>query len=64
MKKKNQLKMEMRTTVRGVTDAARLAGCTREHLSRVLHGKQRAGKLLVKTLSRIGITTAVDGQPL
>ncbi len=49
---------------RGVMEAARRVGCSREHLSRVLHGKQRAGRRLARTLSKMGITTTVAGEKL
>ena len=41
-----------------VTASARL-GCSREHLSRVLHGKRKAGARLAKALRRMGIEVEV-----
>ncbi len=40
---------------RGLTAAARRAGCSREHLSRVLHGRVRPGKRLACRLSKMGV---------
>lgn len=42
-----------------VTASARRLGCSREHLSRVLHGKRRANERLVKALRRMGIEVGV-----
>ena len=42
-----------------VTASARRLGCSREHLSRVLHGKRRANERLVKALRRMGIEVEV-----
>ena len=39
--------------------SARRLGCSREHLSRVLHGKRRANERLVKALRRMGIEVEV-----
>lgn len=43
-----------------VTASARRLGCSREHLSRVLHGKRRANERLVKALRRMGIEVEVE----
>ena len=42
-----------------VTASARRLGCSREHLSRVLHGKRKAGARLAKALRRMGIEVEV-----
>ena len=51
--------IETRLTYAGITAAARRLGCSREHLSRVLHGKRRANARLARGLKRMGIETEV-----
>ena len=51
--------IECRLGYAGVTAAAKLLGCSREHLSRVLHGRRRAGARLARALRRMGIETEV-----
>ena len=53
-----------RWTYAGVAAAARRFGCSREHLSKVLHGKRKANETLRRRLARMGITTTVDGEDL
>lgn len=55
MKKKLQLKKETRTDYRGVGECARRLGYSREHLSRVLHGKAKGGKRLLSSIAKIGV---------
>ena len=42
-----------------VTASSRRLGCSREHLSRVLHGKRKANERLAKALRRMGIEVEV-----
>ena len=46
---------------RGLTKAARLLGCSRPHLSYVLHGHRKPSARLVRGLRRMGVTCTVDG---
>ena len=57
------LKKETRTQIvyRGLTQAARLLGCSRPHLSYVLHGQRKPSEKLVRGLARMGVTCTVDG---
>ena len=41
-----------------VTASARRLGCSREHLSRVLHGKRKANERIKKALRRMGVEVA------
>jgi len=54
------LKKETRTQVvyRGLTQAARLLGCSRPHLSYVLHGKRKPSERLARALKRMGVEVA------
>ena len=56
--------IETRLAYAGITLAARSIGCSREHLSKVLHGKRQANPKIARTLRRMGITTTVDGEEL
>ena len=47
---------------RGLTQAARLLGCSRPHLSYVLHGQRKPSERLARGLARLGITCTVDGK--
>lgn len=47
---------------RGLTGAARLLGCSRAHLSYVLHGQRKPSDRLARGLARMGITCTVDGK--
>lgn len=47
---------------RGVTQSARLLGCSRAHLSYVLHGQRKPSDRLARRLARMGITCTVDGK--
>ena len=48
---------------RGLTEAARRLGCSRPHLSYVLHGQRRPSERLRRGLARLGVTCTVDGTP-
>lgn len=48
-----------RWTYAGVAAAARRLGCSREHLSRVLHGKRKANKRIARGLRRMGVEVEV-----
>ena len=48
-----------RWTFAGVADTARRIGCSREHLSRVLHGKRKASPNIARTLRRMGVKVGV-----
>lgn len=64
--KKPKLERVERTQVvyRGLTQAARWLGCSRPHLSYVLHGQRKPSDELRSRLARLGITTTVDGEPI
>ena len=47
---------------RGLTGAARHLGCSRTHLSYVLHGQRKPSARLARGLRRLGITCTVDGK--
>lgn len=49
--------IECRLTYAGITAAARRLGCSREHLSRVLHGRRKANERIARGLRRMGIVT-------
>lgn len=48
-------RIERRTTYSGITAAAEKLGCSREHLSRVIHGKRKANERLARALRRMGV---------
>ena len=48
-----------RWTYAGVADAARRIGCSREHLSKVLHGKRKANLDIAVALRRMGVEVEV-----
>ena len=48
-----------RWTFAGVADTARRIGCSREHLSKVLHGKRKANPNIARTLRRMGVEVEV-----
>ena len=47
--------IECRLTYAGITAAARRFGCSREHLSKVLHGKRKANERIARGLRRMGV---------
>ena len=47
--------IEARIAYAGITLAARSIGCSREHLSKVLHGKRKANERIARGLRRIGV---------
>ena len=51
---------QVRVVYRGLTQAARLLGCSRAHLSYVLHGKRKASERLARALKRMGIEVGVE----
>lgn len=46
---------QVRVVYRGLTQAARALGCSRAHLSYVLHGKRKASERLAAKLKRMGV---------
>ena len=62
MKAKEAKTIKSRLTYTGITITAQRFGCSREHLSRVLHGKRKPSERIVRRLARLGITTTVDGK--
>lgn len=48
-------KIERRLAYTGITATARRLGCSREHLSRVLHGTRKPNEKLARALWRMGI---------
>ena len=54
---KTILKKVTRTRIewRGLTQAARLLGCSRAHLSYVLHGQRKPSERLARALKRMGV---------
>ena len=63
---KPKLEKVKRTQIvyRGLTQAARWLGCSRPHLSYVLHGQRKPSEILRRRLARLGITTTVDGKAI
>ena len=59
--KKATTPLKNRLTYSGITAAAVRWGCSREHLSRVLHGKRKANDILRRRLHRMGITHTAEG---
>jgi len=49
---------------RGLTSAAKRLGCSRVHLSYVLHGQRKPSDRLRRGLARLGVTCTVDGSEL
>ena len=47
--------IERRLAYTGITATARRLGCSREHLSKVLHGKRKANEDLARKLKRMGV---------
>ena len=48
-----------RWTYAGVAATARRIGCSREHLSKVLHGKRTANPKIARTLRHMGVEVEV-----
>lgn len=46
---------QVRVVYRGLTQAARLLGCSRAHLSYVLHGQRKPSERLARQLRRMGV---------
>lgn len=46
---------EVRVVYRGLTQTARNLGCSRAHLSYVLHGKRKPSDRLARALRRMGV---------
>ena len=46
---------QVRVVYRGLTQAARLLGCSRAHLSYVLHGQRKPSEALARKLKRMGV---------
>ena len=61
MKAKLERVEETRIVYRGLTGAARALGCSRVHLSYVLHGQRKPSERLRRGLKRMGVTCTVDG---
>ena len=51
LKKVERVRIEWR----GLTHAARLLGCSRAHLSYVLHGQRKPSERLARALKRMGV---------
>lgn len=62
MKQVLQRVEQTRVVYRGLTEAARRLGCSRAHLSYVLHGKRPATQKMARGLKRLGVTCTVDGK--
>ena len=48
-------KIERRLAYTGITATAQRLGCSREHLSRVLHGVRKPNEKLARALRRMGV---------
>ena len=48
-------KIERRLAYTGITATARRLGCSREHLSRVLHGTRKPNEKLARALRLMGV---------
>ena len=57
--KAEEATIETRLEYAGVTAAARRFGCSREHLSKVLHGKRKANARIARGLRRMGLEPEV-----
>ena len=64
MKVKLEKVEEVRVVYRGLTSAAKRLGCSRVHLSYVLHGQRKPSDRLRRGLARLGVTRTVDGNPI
>ncbi|MBR3822772.1 MAG: hypothetical protein IKJ37_14265 [Kiritimatiellae bacterium] len=64
MKVKLEKVEEVRVVYRGLTSAAKRLGCSRVHLSYVLHGQRKPSERLRRGLKRMGVTCTVDGSEL
>ena len=51
---------QKRVVYRGLTQAARALGCSRAHLSYVLHGKRKPSESLARKLKRMGVEVEVS----
>ena len=60
MKEKKTILVE-RMVMSGVMSVSRRVGCSREHLSKVLHGHRKANDDLRRRLKRLGVTHDVNG---
>lgn len=49
---------QVRVVYRGLTAVARSLGCSRAHLSYVLHGKRKPSERLAAKLKRMGVEVA------
>ena len=58
-KAKTPGKIERRLAYTGITATARRLGCSREHLSRVLHGKRKASPNIALALRHMGVKVEV-----
>lgn len=54
LKKVTQTRIEWR----GLTQAAKALGCSRAHLSYVLHGQRKPSERLARALKRMGVEIA------
>ena len=54
MAEKKKMAVEPRLVYTGVKATARRLGCSREHLSRVLHGHLKPNEQLARRLQRMG----------
>ena len=54
LKKVTQTRIEWR----GLTQAAKALGCSRAHLSYVLHGQRKPSERLTRALKRMGVEIA------
>ena len=50
---------QTRVVYRGLTQAARLLGCSRAHLSYVLHGQRKPSESLARKLKGMGVDLEV-----
>lgn len=64
MKVKLERIEERRVVYRGLTQAAKTLGCSRVHLSYVLHGQRKPSDRIRRGLKRMGVTCTVDGSEL
>lgn len=55
MTKKLEKIEQVRVVYRGLTQAARSLGCSRAHLSYVLHGHRKPSDRLARALRRMGV---------
>lgn len=61
MKRKKAIELRPRLMIRGCSELADRLGVTRPHLSMIMHGTRRPGRLLAARMRRLGVEWPMDG---